>query len=71
MNERIRKCANFKRELIRQYPFEVQYCTKSFSDMRCGGFSDACPTPKKFVAEDGSPREFVLFEAIKLDERTN
>lgn len=66
----IKKCENFRRAFLLQAPQrELAWCTVKGTDMRCGGFSDFCPIPNQFRADDGTPNELVLFDASEIDAR--
>lgn len=67
----IKKCKNFRRSFSTGPPQqEVQWCTEKGTSMGCGGFSDMCPIPEKFIAIDGMPNEQVLFDITQAKDLT-
>ena len=64
----IEKCAEFRRFVNKQPSFtEGQYCGAQGVgyDTGCGGFSDFCKFPEKFISQRGIPNAEVTFREDK------
>jgi hypothetical protein len=49
-------------------PFRaIMYCPQAKADVGCGGFSDQCLYPNKFISQSGRPREEATFDLPPSD----
>jgi hypothetical protein len=59
VEKHLRKCEHFKRAHVSTG--EVSWCGMQGVDMHCAGWSDLCPIPDQFTADDGTRKENIIF----------